>query len=45
MIAHRLSTVEECDNIFFLEKGEVILEGKYAELIQIKKFREFALLD
>lgn len=34
LIAHRLSTVKDCDTIFFLEKGELKAKGTYAELIQ-----------
>jgi ABC-type multidrug transport system fused ATPase/permease subunit len=32
LIAHRLSTVKECDTIFLLEKGELKARGTYAEL-------------
>ena len=35
MIAHRLSTVKNCDNILLLEKGEVKEQGKFDRLIQI----------
>ena len=34
MIAHRLSTVQKCDNIILLEKGMVIAEGAYDRLIE-----------
>ena len=34
IIAHRLSTVKRCDNIFILEKGELINKGKFDELIK-----------
>ena len=33
IIAHRLSTVTDCDKIFVIEKGRVIQSGKYLELI------------
>lgn len=33
MIAHRLSTVRNCDCIFFLSAGEVIASGTYDELV------------
>jgi ABC-type multidrug transport system fused ATPase/permease subunit len=33
LIAHRLSTVRECDQIFLLEKGEVKGQGTYNELV------------
>lgn len=34
MIAHRLSTVRECDKIFFLEEGKIKLEGTYSDLVK-----------
>ena len=34
IIAHRLSTVKECDNIFLLEKGELKEQGTFEELIK-----------
>ena len=33
MIAHRLSTVKECDSIFVLEKGNLIAQGSFNELL------------
>ena len=40
LIAHRLSTVEKCDKIFFLENGEVKNEGTFKELLKLdKKFQ------
>ena len=41
IIAHRLNTVKNCDNIFLLEKGELSGQGTFNELIRDnKKFRE-----
>ena len=34
MIAHRLKTVQKCDQIFFLDKGQVIDNGTYQELFE-----------
>lgn len=34
IIAHRLSTVRECDRIFYLEKGVVVAQGRYQELLE-----------
>lgn len=42
VIAHRLSTVRECDRIFFLRAGRIINSGRYDELI--RKNSEFALM-
>lgn len=33
MIAHRLSTVRNCDRIFLLEQGRVVAAGTYEELV------------
>lgn len=41
MIAHRISTVEKCDNIYLLEKGEIIDQGTYEELVgSSQQFRQ-----
>ena len=32
VIAHRLTTVEKCDQIFLLDKGDIIENGTYDEL-------------
>jgi len=43
MIAHRLTTVRECDEIFIMEKGEIRDKGRYEELIQRNEgFRRMA---
>ena len=34
MIAHRLSTVIECDQIYFFEDGKIISQGTYNELLK-----------
>ena len=34
LVAHRLSTVKNCDNIFLLEKGKLIAEGNYEHLLR-----------
>ena len=34
MIAHRLKTVQKCDQIFFIDKGRVVDKGTYHELIE-----------
>jgi ATP-binding cassette, subfamily B, bacterial PglK len=32
LIAHRLSTLRNCDTIFLIERGEIVDQGSYAEL-------------
>jgi ABC-type multidrug transport system fused ATPase/permease subunit len=34
MIAHRLTTVKDCDLIYLLEKGRVVAHGTYARLME-----------
>ena len=34
MIAHRLSTLRDCDMIYFLEKGKIVNFGNYSKLIE-----------
>jgi len=44
MIAHRLSTVKECDTIFLLEAGNLAAEGTYDKLISgNEKFKKMAI--
>jgi ABC-type multidrug transport system fused ATPase/permease subunit len=33
LIAHRLSTVKTCDTIFLMERGRVMAQGSYDELL------------
>ena len=41
IIAHRLNTVFECDNIFLLEKGELKGQGNFETLLKTnKKFKQ-----
>lgn len=41
MIAHRLTTVKDCDTIFFLEQGELIAQGGFQQLQdENQKFRQ-----
>lgn len=45
MIAHRLSTVMNCDYLVWLEKGKVKAKGTFSELVKTNnEFREFASL-
>ena len=41
VIAHRLSTIRDCDRIIYLEKGKILEDGTYDELIALNgKFAE-----
>ena len=33
MIAHRLTTVRDCDIIYLLERGRIVARGTYEELL------------
>ena len=37
MIAHRLDTVKECDQVILIEKGEIKKKGTYEEVIENTK--------
>lgn len=44
MIAHRLTTVMNCDRLYLMEKGKIIHQGSYSNLLkQSREFREMAL--
>jgi len=38
VIAHRLSTIRQCDRIIVLDKGHIVEDGSYKELIQQNGF-------
>ena len=43
VIAHRLTTVKNCDKIYMLEKGRITAEGKYEELLSSnEQFKKMA---
>ena len=33
VIAHRLSTIRQCDRILYLDKGKIVEDGTYEELV------------
>ena len=45
MIAHRLSTVKECDNIVILENGQIKHQGTFQELAKISDYFRKATSD
>ncbi len=46
LIAHRLSTVEKCDQVFLLEHGKLLAQGTYSELLDVsKEFRQMATVN
>ena len=43
IIAHRLSTVKECDIVYMMEQGRIVAQGTYQELIGAnQQFRDMA---
>ena len=38
VIAHRLSTVKNADNIIVLRDGKVVESGKHSELVELKGY-------
>lgn len=46
MIAHRLTTVENCDRLYLMKNGKIMDEGSYGELVEKnKEFRRMALVE
>lgn len=44
MIAHRLTTVKNCDTLYFMEEGRIVEAGSYHDLVDSNiHFREMAL--
>ena len=44
MIAHRISTVKDCDEVIVMDKGELVDAGKYEELLtNSRSFRKLLL--
>jgi ABC-type bacteriocin/lantibiotic exporter with double-glycine peptidase domain len=35
IVAHRLSTVQQCDRLFLIDNGKVAMEGSYEEVIAV----------
>jgi len=43
IIAHRITTVQECDEIYLMERGQIVAHGKYEDLLrENSKFRAMA---
>ena len=40
MIAHRLTTLRECDKVFVLERGSLVGEGTYADVVEYEAQKE-----
>ncbi len=38
IVAHRLSTVSICDELFKLDKGKIVQKGKFEEITNLKKY-------
>lgn len=46
MIAHRLTTVKNCDMIYMVDEGKIIASGTYDELLETSdEFRKMSLID
>ncbi len=43
IIAHRLPTVKNCDQVYLLDRGKIVAQGKYEELLESNlQFKEMA---
>lgn len=40
IIAHRLTTIEKCDRIYLMKKGEIVASGKYEDIVLKEKVYE-----
>ena len=45
IIAHRLSTVRDCDQIFFIKSGAIASAADYVSLLEDEEFRQFSAMD
>jgi ABC-type multidrug transport system fused ATPase/permease subunit len=46
MIAHRLTTVQNCDIIYLMEEGKIVAKGSYDELMETShQFRKMSLVE
>ena len=46
MVAHRISTVTRCDRLYAIDRGRVVAEGSYEQLIESSEmFRQLASFD
>lgn len=46
LVAHRLSTVRHCDEIFLMDQGQIVASGSFDELlVSNENFRRMALMD
>ena len=43
-ITHKISSIKNCDNIFYLKDGKIVIAGKYDELIKNLEFQNFSQL-
>ena len=44
IIAHRFSTVQKCDLIYFMDEGEIVDQGAYDDLVKRNKtFKKMAM--
>ena len=45
LVAHRVTTLRECDQIYFLENGKIIESGSYTYLLEnSKSFKDLSNL-
>jgi ATP-binding cassette, subfamily B, bacterial PglK len=44
LVAHRLSTVRDCDTVFYLDDGQILAQGSFEELLATSQaFRDLAV--
>jgi ABC-type multidrug transport system fused ATPase/permease subunit len=46
IVAHRINVLKNCNIIFYLEKGKLIAQGTYDELVKTNKiFKKISLIN
>lgn len=45
LVTHRVKTAQQCDKIFILENGEIVMSGNSAELMKTNNFYSESLLE
>ena len=44
-VTHRLKILNEYDEVWFVENGELLLRGKHADLLSNERYRIFSMTE
>ena len=45
MIAHRISTIKNCDTVIVMDKGKIVAQGSYNSLMDNEHFKRISQLE